>query len=522
MRKKPVSSRTGRPLSLGRAGLLALASFCLLTFAFPPFELGWVGFVALAPWIYAVMKARFRDVVLVSWALGVVFFTVNLYWIGYVTVLGWLVLCVFYLSFYFLAFGACARLLYRRVAVPMALLLPPVWVGLEFAREHLLTGFPWFFLGYSQYRHLPLIQIADITSVYGVSFALVAVNASVADGFGGRVFGRGVATWRRVAAAAWPLALLAGICGYGHFRLGTAQMTVGPKVCVIQGNIPQSLKLEPESAEEILEKHMNLTKGVADSGADLIVWPETMVPYALNLEPGLQNDFGRLARETRANLLLGAVSVEGTAAGENKHNSAYYVRRDGRLEGRYDKLHLVPFGEFIPLRRHLPFLRRFMPYDPGFTPGRSPQLFELDGSAFGVSICYEDTLPRVVRAIAGGRADIFINITNDGWFRGSPELEQHFAFCVFRAVENRVPVVRAANTGISGFVEPTGRIESILRDDAGRVKEVAGSLCASLALWKGESTFYERRGDVMAWIFLVWAVLACLAAVISPFFGRSP
>src|SRR5574337_45811 len=256
---------------------------------------------------------------------------------------------------------------------------------------------------------------------------------------------------------------------------------------MVQGNIPQDLKFESteEDQIQILKKYADLSTSVKNESIDLLVWPETMMPGILNINPELtgrkidllsQLTAIQLAQELNTNLLLGGIAL--TLVGEEQiyFNSAYYYNREGKLLDRYDKIHLVPFGEFTPLKKYFPFLANLVPYEIGLTPGNRRTLFHLDtlrnGSfIFGSSICYEDTVPSLIRKFKKDGADFMLNVTNDGWFRNSAELEQHLAIMVFRAVENRFCMMRAANTGISSFVAPDGTIYDKLLDSKGKYKE---------------------------------------------------
>src|SRR5574337_504903 len=255
---------------------------------------------------------------------------------------------------------------------------------------------------------------------------------------------------------------------------------------MVQGNIPQDLKFESteEDQVQILKKYSDLSMSVKGKSIDLLVWPETMMPGLLNINPELtgrkidvlsQLTAVQLAQELNTNLLLGSLAL--TLVGEEQiyFNSAYYYNREGRFVDRYDKIHLVPFGEFTPLKKYFPFLAKLVPYEIGLTHGNRRTLFHLNtlenGSfTFGSSICYEDTVPSLIRKFKKDGVDFMLNITNDGWFRNSAELDQHLAIMVFRAIENRICMVRAANTGISSFVAPDGAIYATLIDPKGKYR----------------------------------------------------
>jgi apolipoprotein N-acyltransferase len=323
-----------------------------------------------------------------------------------------------------------------------------------------------------------------------------------------------------------PLLLLLAILFYGFYWLRHYTPQEGPTICLVQGNIPQDLKFESteEDQIQILKKYSDLSMNLKGTPIDLLVWPETMMPGLLNINPELtgrkidvlsQLTATQLAQDLNTNLLLGGIAL--TLVGEEQiyFNSAYYYNREGKLVDRYDKVHLVPFGEFTPLKKYFPFLANLVPYEVGLTPGSRIVLFHLDtlknGSyTFGASICYEDTVPSLMRKFKKGGADFMLNITNDGWFRDSAELDQHLAIMVFRSVENRICMARAANTGISSFVAPDGTIYDKLSDLTGRYREISGTLINCIKLVKRYNTFYTICGD--------WFAILCTTATATALF----
>lgn len=448
------------------------------------------------------------------------------------TYIAWILLSL-YCAAYFLGFVFCTRFVISRLRLPFVIIAPCVWAALEFIRSFFLSGFPWFFIGHTQYQYLPIIQVSDITGVYGISFIIIMVNAGIADlilyvaahssasnssslhRFPGRKFAFFGLT------CILPFVLLAIILAYGFCWLNHYKPQKGPALCMVQGNIPQEVKFESNEEDEIsiLKKYTDLSMGIKGKPVDLLVWPETMVPGLLNIDPELtgrkidvlsQLTPIQLSQELNTNLLLGGIAL--TLVGEEQiyFNSAYYYNREGKSDGRYDKIHLVPFGEFTPLKNYFPFLTKLVPYKIGLTHGRHRTLFRLDtlqheSFDFGTSICYEDTVPSLIRKFKKDGADFMLNITNDGWFRDSAELDQHLAIMVFRAVENRFCMARAANTGISSFVGPDGAIYAKLSDSKGKYREISGTLIDRIKLVKKYNPFYTTCGD--------WFPILCVAAL---------
>ncbi|MFN3531313.1 MAG: apolipoprotein N-acyltransferase [Candidatus Brocadia sp.] len=536
-----------------KIAILSFLTILFLCLSFPPADLGYLAWIAFIPWLFLIVTEE-RYICLTALFVGAVFFFIQLSWLRHIAIIAWVLLSL-YCSAYFLAFAFCTRFIVFRLKYPLAVVAPCIWIALEFIRSFLLSGFPWFFIGHTQYQYLPVIQVADITGVYGISFIIIVVNAAIADLIirsfaslgkitlppqGGDFVVSAQPNDKRVFFAeryyqcllparkfiffnlvcTLPLALLAAILFYGFYWLRHYKPQEGPTICMVQGNIPQDLKFESteEDQIQILKKYSDLSMGMKDTPIDLLVWPETMMPGLLNINPELtgrkidvlsQLTAVQLAQDLNANLLLGGIAL--TLVGEEQiyFNSVYYYNREGKLLDRYDKIHLVPFGEFTPLKKYFPFLANLVPYEIGLTPGNRRTLFHLDtlqnGSfLFGSSICYEDTVPSLIRKFKKDGADFMLNITNDGWFRDSAELDQHLAIMVFRAIENRICMARAANTGISSFVAPDGTIYDKLSDHTGKYREIDGTLTNRIKLVEKYNPFYVICGD--------WFAILCTTA----------
>ncbi len=530
---------------------LSFLTILLLCLSFPPADLGYLAWIALIPWFVLIITEE-KYVYLNALFLGAVFFFIQLSWLRHVAVIAWVLLGL-YCSAYFLAFAFCTRFIIFKLKWPLVVIAPCIWATFEFIRSFLLSGFPWFFIGHTQYQYLPVIQVADITGVYGISFILVMVNAAIVDliirSFASRKIsppyvggekGGGKNVSKRVFLAeqysqcqppgrrliffgltcVLPAVLLTAALFYGYSWLGHYKPLEGPAVCMVQGNIPQDLKFESteEDQIQILKKYSDLSLGTKGAQIDLLVWPETMMPGLLNIDPELtgrkidvlsQLTAIQLAQELNTNLLLGGIAL--ALAGEEQiyFNSVYYYNRVGKLLDRYDKIHLVPFGEFTPLKKYFPFLANLVPYEIGLTPGQRRTLFPVDthengNFTFGASICYEDTVPSLIRRFKKDGADFMLNVTNDGWFRDSAELDQHLAIMVFRAIENRIGMARAANTGISSFISPDGAIYDRLSDRTGKYREISGTLTNRIRLVEKYNPLYTLCGD--------WFAILCTAA----------
>ena len=438
-----------------------------------PFSFGrlwviaWFGFL---PLFFGLRNKSKPQAFLLAYLTGVVFWWGTIYWLVHVTLLG-TILLVFYLALYFGLFGLMFKTHDPRPTTHDLFFAPSLWVLLEYARSHLLTGFPWALLGYSQYLNLPIIQIADITGAWGVSFAVMLVNVAIYN-LVTRSPGHQVTSKNLVL----PILCLFLNLGYGFYSLYLRPSTfdLRPfKVSLIQGNIPQALKWDIRARNFIIERYSGLTLRAAQEKPDLIIWPEAASPGLFPEDEEIFKQISSLTKGRQIPLLIGAVAQEG----EKYFNSALLVGAGGRVIGRYDKLHLVPFGEYIPLKKALPFLQAVVPIGD-IAAGNDYTVFSLDPRPttqdprrkthdpvkFSVLICFEDLFPELSRQFVRKGADFLVNITNDGWYKRTSAPYQHLQASVFRAVENRRYLARAANTGVSGFIGPQGKIIALVRD----------------------------------------------------------
>lgn len=448
---------------------LAALSGCLLCLSFPRWELSSLAWIALIPLFFAILDQPISRAFFLGWIAGVIFFGGTLSWITFsmhnyggipwgISLLLMLLLLA-YLSVYFGLFAALLRyILEDRLST--LLFVPAAWTTLELIRGQLFTGFPWAHLGYSQYRFLPVIQIADIGSVYAVGFVVVLFNAALFKAL--RV------GWeeRRIALSEIAVAVivLALTLSYGMFRL-SQPMGDGPplSVSVVQGNIDQIQKWDTRFREETFQTYKRLSLMNLEGGTvtrpELVVWPEAALPFFFEDEPGYQTALLNLSREGNFHLLFGSPAYITASSGKiSLLNSAYLLSPENRLFSRYDKMHLVPFGEYVPLPSLLSFVNKMVEGVGDFIPGREAKLMEIATTKIGTVICFEVIFPEVVRQFVKNGAGLMTTITNDAWFGRSAAPYQHFSMVVFRAIENRVPFARAANTGISGFIDATGKI----------------------------------------------------------------
>lgn len=484
---------------------LGLVSGILLTLSFPKTDQGWLAWISLTPLLLAIRQADGRNGFIIGFwaglvhALGLMYWTVhtmNLYGgLPLVQCVPVLTLLAAYLALYTGAFCLAATTLCDR---PWKLLAvaPAAWVILEMIRARLFTGFPWELLGYSQYKFLWIIQVADLAGVYGVSALVVVVNIALAMA----VFYWLETPWQAGMVSKRLLsgtAALAGfgliaVCGYGIGRLHNVDQAVAAAdksdIAVVQGNIDQAHKWDPSFQMITSVKYKQLSQEIAARGAELIIWPETATPFYFLQDPLLSRLILDGIRETGAAYLIGSPSYDKGQASIRYYNSAYLVTPQGEAAGRYDKVHLVPFGEYVPLKRWLPFIKKMVAQVGDFSTGRRGSTLKWKQHELGVLICYEAIFPGLARAMVANGASLLVNITNDAWFGYTSAAYQHFSMAVFRSVENRRAMARAANTGISGFIDPAGRIVS----KTGLFREAAVLAPVPLIDIK---TVYTRWGD---------------------------
>lgn len=446
----------------------ALISGLALTLAFPAWGLDWLAWFALMPLLMAATDSPPRQAFKLGLLSGMVHYLTLIYWVfnvitqygdldPFTTITLLLVLC-FYLSLYpaFFCFFF-ARFKNRRFA---GLFLAALWVGLEYGRAKLLTGFPWCLLGYTQYQHLTLIQIANLTGVYGVSFLIAWANILIFNLLSHWTsFKKGLLKWEALTF----VLLLSAALVYGAqtlTKIEKAQKNGIPlKIGVVQGNIDQSVKWMPSYQQETIRIYQDLTRSLYPFKPELIVWPETSVPLFFQDTNELTESVSKVPQEAGAGLIFGSPAYQIRKDRVYQYlNRTYYLDRNGKVLDYYDKVHLVPFGEYVPLKKLLFFVERLVAAAGDFVPGAEIKPIRLPKQKAGILICFESIFPEIARQQVQQGADFLIILTNDAWYGRTSAPYQHFDMAVFRAVENQRPLVRAANTGISGFIGPQGRI----------------------------------------------------------------
>ena len=436
---------------------------------------------------------------------GFIFFGLTLYWIVFVTALGAVLLWI-YFALYFGLFGLGYFWLSRKKFLARMLLLPALWVTLEYVRAHFLSGFGWVSLGYSQYQNLGLIQIADMTGVYGVSFLIVMANVFFKEIFV-FFFRRTSEVSKKEFVNAFVLMIvLVGLSmGYSFFKLhedvsldeDIPGATI--KIGVAQGNVPHERRWHPKMWPFILRDYFALSEKLMQEKVDLIIWPESAYPGYYGEDPENAREFKAFLLKAKTPHVIGTITKEG----ENYFNSAVLFSA-GKPEAAYHKIHLVLFGEFIPMRKQFPFLASLVPIDD-FTRGKERVLFKAPSSQdankpffYSVLICFEDTVPDLVRGFVKSGANLLIDMSNDAWFGDSKEPFLHLQSAVFRSIENRRFLVRCGNVGVSCFIDPCGRILNAVKNTLGKMTYVDGVAAQEIS-FASDRTLYTKFGDFFAY-----------------------
>ena len=505
-----------------------VCSGLLLTASFPNLGSPLIAWFALVPLMAVLRGCSPMDSLRWGYLTGIIHFITLIYWIipclktyGMIPLyLSLIILILFaaYLSLFLAGFAVAVNWVCNDAKI-LIFIAPAFWVAFEYARAHLFTGFPWELLGYSQFRILPLIQMADVLGVYGVSFLVVMGNIIVFLiylSLSGCTWKGHIVNIKQVVIPAMAFfIILAGAWGYGVWRMVGIEeaMAAAPikRVAVIQGNISQQMKWDPAFQTATIDRYIELSQKEAETDPHLIVWPETAMPFYFGTNVPLTNRVLKGTQSTAADYVISSPGFERKENRVEYRNRAFMLEAGQRkVSGIYDKAHLVPFGEYVPLKKWLPFLGKLVEQVGDFSAGQKGANLEWGEHRLGMLICYELIFPYLSREATLNGADLLVNITNDAWYGRTSAPYQHFSMAVFRAVENRRALARAANTGISGFVDPTGNIMA-----ASPIFEEA-ALTAEIPLLS-VSSLYTRFGD---WFSLICVVIFLVAVIQRVFYKR--
>jgi apolipoprotein N-acyltransferase len=505
--------------------LLALLSGALLALSFPRFGHPAFAWIALVPLLVALSVPALSGVegrrpsasraVLLGLLTGVVYFVGTIYWTGAVLrTFGGLasplaLLAMLLLASYLALYPALTALVLSRLLQgvgPRAMLLvPAVWVATEYLRGYLFGGFPWVPLGNSQVTVLPVAQLASVLGVYGVSALVAFVNGSL----GYMLLARGRA---RIVAGVAAALTLAVVGGWGAWRVADGRLTrdgTSLRVGLIQGNIAQEDKWNPREARRIFTTYIAMTRDAVRRGAEFVVWPESSTPFMFEEDAAGGDTLRELAREVQVPILFGSDQVDRSGDVIRLYNSAFLLTPQGETGAVYRKIHLVPFGEYIPFKEWLSFVSPLVERLAEFAPGTSAVTLPVGEHAVTTAICYEVVYPSLIRDAVLAGSQLLTTITNDAWYGSSSAPYQHFELASMRAIEQGRYLARSANTGISGIVDPYGRVVT----RSGLFEEVG--LVGDVRMLRGR-TMYAQVGDVIAYGALALTVFALVAVVRRP------
>ena len=384
----------------------------------------------------------------------------------------------------------------------ISLTLPFLWTASEYVKSWVLTGFPWENLGYSQFENLQLIQISDITGVYGITFLIVFTNCVIFSLINSAVSKQKL-PYRQIFLA---VVLLSATMTYGHYRVNDFKSPQGNqlKIAIVQPNIAQDIKWDPMFLDETMRIFSRLSIQSADFKPDMVVWPESATPFFFQSEQSYKKTVGNIVNKTGAYLLFGSPSWQKDIAGNHQFfNSAFLLSPSNEIVGRYDKTHLVPYGEYVPLKQLFTFIDKMVSGIGDFSPGNKIANLSLPSCSFATLICYEIIFPDLTRRFVKNGAEFIVNITNDAWFGDTSAPYQNLSMAVLRAVENKRYLVRSANTGISAFINPAGTIYA-------RTQLFNPDVLTATITCMDCQTFYSQHGDLFAICCFVLCLLMLL------------
>ena len=535
--------------------LAAVVAGIVLAASFPKIGVAGLAWIAPALMLFAALGKRGAEAFRIGYVAGLAHYLTSLYWLlnipytwhsiplGPAT--GWLALGAFMASFPATWVWFMLRLTETTTAKPAAADANPgqqplfpipenfltgtwlqrllwaltgacLWVAMEMFVTRIFGGFPWNLLGTSQYKLVPLIQIASVTAVYGVSFLVVWFSLSLASA--GLLLIRNPGKRQVLILEIFlPVLVIAGLFSFGLRQVQQAPAeTRTCKVALIQPSIPQTLIWDDSKDDERFEELLRITETAVTNSPNLVIWPEAAVPKLLRYDREVFEKITGIAQRHKLWMILGADDAEPKKSNPKEadyFNSSFLVSPEGKLVDHYKKRALVIFGEYLPLTGWLPFLKWFTPIQGGFTPGDQPSQFHMPdlGLNASVLICYEDIFPQIGRGSAKPDTDFLVNITNDGWFgEGAAQWQQGMSG-LFRAVENRIPLIRCTNNGLTCWIDGYGRVRQIFRDSENSVYG-KGYLLFELPLPERatEQTFYTRHGDVFGWLCVAVSIVVVL------------
>lgn len=503
------------------SGILAALSFpVMLSKTLLP-NFGFLAWICFVPLFVAIYHATPRKSFLLTFLTGFVFYSLSLYWIyNALTVYGglysYVAIGILFLMMVILAalmglITLCTSFIKNKFGGSYIYIVPIVWVAVELLRSYFpFRGFPWNNIAYSQALYPIFIQSADMFGIFGLTFVIILVNQLLAEVIVKKIHLTAPKLFAHIAIA---VAVFTVLIAYGWYRVQTIEVRSPDgrqiRIGMVQGNIPQDQKWDSEALARNLAIYKKFTNEIKKSRADLIIWPESSFPYVLSVNDNVL-DLNRIGLSSFAEggawLLFGALASKKTPE-SSLYNSAFLIDNLGNIKGRYDKVHLVPFGEYVPFKKFLFFAKKIVAPVGNFKFGDIDRKIQTDKYQIGTLICYEDVFPAIARRHTQNGANILINMTNDAWYGWTAAAYQHLYKSIFRAVENRRFVLRATNTGVSAVINPLGRVE---------IKSklfVPGVMISDVDLRKGE-TIYDIIGNMFAYICAGLTILLIASCVV--------
>ncbi|MBC2715627.1 MAG: apolipoprotein N-acyltransferase [Desulfobacteraceae bacterium] len=451
---------------------LTLISALIWVAIFPCIDAWPLAWIGLLPFFFALSGTSAIQAFLIGWLFGSVHIAGVSYWLfnafyfysnaGLSVTIIFLIVIWGFVGLYFAGFAVIAAKIIQKNTGPVVklIMIAGLWVAVELIRVHFLGGCPWALAGYSQYSWLNIIQIADVTGVYGVSFLILITNYAFFEMI------QNISNFNRAFKTLWlPLCLIGVSLVYGSFRISyfspanLKQSSNSEMIATIQGSVEQNARWKMDNREAIEALYMNMTAEALKNRAKLVIWPETVIPYYL--QDSIPVKLQKMLKKSNASLITGGPRYALEKEKFSYYNTAFYVTSQG-IEKMQDKIHLLPFGEYFPLG-FIDVLKLRYAGPREYVPGNTFSIFDTPVGRVGTLICWEVIFSDLARQFVKHGADIIVNISNDSWFGRSSAHYQHFSMSVFRAVECRRPLVRSANTGISGFVDLTGNITHFLK-----------------------------------------------------------
>lgn len=493
--------------------VLAVLSGALTALSAPKFNLSFLSWISLIPLLFIILKKNRTQAFLLGLIAGISYNAILIYWIPSVpahygnlslgiSIIIYIVFVLF-LALYWAFFCLVWKRIHQSFPKLAFLLTPFLWVSLEYILTHLLTGFPWGLIGSSQYANIPFIQLSTLTGVYGLSFVLVLFQSLFIYSM----------KYKKKAPFFLGLAFvilihLGGLLSLKKINSSENSFTAS----VLQGNVSSDIYWDRVSASEIwdlFDQHLEMSRQAYEEGAELIIWPEFSVPLCFSCSysyyPDFKEEIFRFVKDTGCTLLLGTNETTGTPGDLHYHNTALCLSPN-LSSTQYYKMHLVPFGEYTPYKKVFSFIQKMTHAIGDITPGKEHRLHQFRSLQFGSPICYEIIFPNLVRKFVKKGADFLVTITNDGWYGKSSAPYQHFSMAVLRAVENRRFLLRAATTGISGIIDPYGRVLA-------KSKLMTKTHLTEVITTSQKQTFYTKVGDILPWLSLTLSAIFLILAM---------